>query len=111
MKKIATLLTMVTVALLAAAQMANPVTFTSQLKTTNGSSEGEIVFTGKIDKGWHVYSTNLGDAGPTEAAIVFHKKDGVEPVGKLKAVGKEISQFDEMFGAKLRYFENFPLHC
>ena len=97
---------MVTVALLAAAQMANPVTFTSQLKITNGSSEGEIVFTGKIDKGWHVYSTNLGDAGPTEAAIVFHKKDGVEPVGKLKAVGKEISQFDEMFGAKLRYFEN-----
>ena len=106
MKKIATLLTMVTVAMIAVAQMANPVTFTSQLKTTNGSSEGEIVFTGKIDKGWHVYSTNLGDAGPTEAAIVFHKKDGVEPVGKLKAVGKEISQFDEMFGAKLRYFEN-----
>ena len=106
MKKIAILLTMVTVALLAAAQMANPVTFTSQLKTSPGSSEGEIVFTGKIDKGWHVYSTNLGDAGPTEASITFHKKDGVEPVGKLKAVGKEISQFDEMFGAKLRYFEN-----
>ena len=102
----ATLLTMVTVALLAAAQMANPVTFTSQLKTTNGSSEGEIVFTGKIDKGWHVYSTNLGDAGPTEAAITFDKKDGVEPVGKLKPVGKEISQYDEMFGAKLRFFEN-----
>ena len=61
MKKIAIVLTMATVALMAAAQMANPVTFTSQLKTTNGSSEGEIVFTGKIDKGWHVYSTNLGD--------------------------------------------------
>ncbi len=106
MKKIATLLTMVTVAMMAVAQMANPVTFTSQLKTTNGSSEGEIVFTGKIDKGWHVYSTNLGDAGPTEASITFHKKDGVEPVGKLKPVGKEISQFDEMFGAKLRFFEN-----
>ena len=96
----------VTVALYAVAQMANPVTFTSQLKTTNGSSEGEIVFIGKIDKGWHVYSTNLGDAGPTEAAIRFNKKDGVEPVGVLKPVGKEISQFDEMFGAKLRYFEN-----
>ena len=106
MKRIATLLTMVTVVMMAVAQMANPVTFTSQLRTTNGSSEGEIVFTGKIDKGWHVYSTNLGDAGPTEASITFHKRDGVEPVGKLKAVGKEISQFDEMFGAKLRFFEN-----
>ena len=104
-KNIATLLTMAMITLMAAAQMANPVTFTSQLKT-NSTSEGEIVFTGKIDKGWHVYSTNLGDAGPTEAAITFHKKDGVEPVGPLKAVGKEISQFDDMFGAKLRYFEN-----
>ena len=105
-KRITALLMIVTVALYAVAQMANPVTFTSQLKTTNGSSEGEIVFIGKIDKGWHVYSTNLGDAGPTEAAIRFNKKDGVEPVGVLKPVGKEISQFDEMFGAKLRYFEN-----
>ena len=68
MKKIATLLTMMTVVLMGAAQMANPVTFTSQLKTSNGSSEGEIVFTGKIDKGWHVYSTNLGDAGPPRPA-------------------------------------------
>ena len=93
MKKIAIMMTMVTVALLAAAQMSNPVTFTSQLKT-NGTSEGEIVFTGKIDKGWHVYSTNLNGAGPTEAAITFHKKDGVEPVGALKPVGKEISQYD-----------------
>ncbi len=105
-KRNTALLMIVTVALYAVAQMANPVTFTSQLKTTNGSSEGEIVFIGKIDKGWHVYSTNLGDAGPTEAAIRFNKKDGVEPVGVLKPVGKEISQFDEMFGAKLRYFEN-----
>ena len=40
MKRIATLLMMVSVAMMAAAQMANPVTFTSQLKTTNGSSEG-----------------------------------------------------------------------
>ena len=60
MKKIATLLTMVTVAMLAAAQMANPVTFTSQLRTTNGSSEGEIVFTGKIDKGWNQMGLNGG---------------------------------------------------
>ena len=83
MKKIATLLTMATVALLAAAQMANPVTFTSQLKTTNGSSEGEIVFTGKIDKGWHVYSTNLGDAGPFGAKLRYFENN-VQFVQKVK---------------------------
>ena len=31
---------------------------------------------------------------------------GAEPVGKLRPVGKEIAQFDEMFGMKLRFFEN-----
>jgi len=105
MKKIMTMMACLLVAIAATAQMAEPVKFTSQLKT-NGTSEGEIVFTGTIDKGWHVYSTNLGDAGPTEASITFRKKDGVEPVGALKPVGKEISQFDELFGAKLRYFED-----
>ena len=40
MKKIATLLTMVTVAMIAVAQMANPVTFTSQLKTGRCGTSG-----------------------------------------------------------------------
>ena len=31
--------------------------------------------------------------------------DGVELVGKLKPVGKEIKQYDKLFGMDLRYFE------
>ena len=57
------------VAILCNAQMANPVKFTVQLKT-NGTAEAEIVFSGKIESGWHVYSTNLGGDGPTEAAVI-----------------------------------------
>ena len=93
------------VAILCNAQMANPVKFTSQLKIGK-TAEGEIVFTGKIEKGWHVYSTNLGSDGPIEASFHVDKKDGIELVGKLTPKGREISEMDPMFGMKLRYFEN-----
>ena len=94
---------MLTMALLSFAQ--NPVRFTSALKMGKGA-EAEIVFTGKIDKGWHVYSTNLGSDGPIQATFNVDKMDGVELVGKLTPHGKEISEMDNIFGMKLRYFEN-----
>ena len=87
------------------AQMADPVKFSAQLKT-NGTADGEIVFSGKIADGWHVYSTNLGEDGPIQATFHVDKKDGVELVGKLTPRGREISQMDPMFEMKLRYFEH-----
>lgn len=82
-----------------------PVRFTVDKKQTS-PTELTITFQGKIDAGWHVYSTNLGEDGPISATLTTEQSSGVEPVGTLKAVGKEISNFDEMFGMKLRYFEN-----
>lgn len=87
------------------AQMADPVKFSAQLKT-NGTADGEIVFSGKIADGWHVYSTDLGEDGPIQATFHVDKKDGVELVGKLTPKGREISQMDPMFEMKLRYFEH-----
>ena len=92
--------------LTAQAQMVDPVHFTTALKTNDANATGEIVFTGKIDAGWHVYSTNLGNEGPIEATFHAVKMEGVETVGKLQARGKEIKKFDDMFGMELRYFEN-----
>jgi len=106
MKRVSYILILLMSVLTAQAQMVAPVHFTSALKTTDGKNEGEIVFTGKIDAGWHVYSTNLGNEGPIEAAFHGVKMEGVEKVGKLQARGKEIKKFDEMFGMELRFFEN-----
>ena len=103
MKRVLTLTTLLITAVITFAQ--NPVHFTSALKMGKGA-EAEIVFTGKIDKGWHVYSTNLGSDGPIEATFHTDKMDGVELVGKLTHRGREISQYDNIFGMKLRYFEN-----
>ena len=70
------------------------------------ADEAEVVFTAAIDKGWHVYSTDLGDGGPISANFNVEKIFGAEVVGKLKPVGKEISTFDKLFEMKVRYFEN-----
>ena len=91
--------------LVAQAQMVDPVHFTSSLKTTSGA-EAEIVFTAKIDAGWHVYSTDLGEDGPIEATFNAVKMEGVETVGKLTPRGNVIKKFDNMFGMELKFFEN-----
>ena len=86
------------------AQMVDPVHFSSQLKMLGGD-EAEIVFSARIDDGWHLYSTELGNDGPISASFHANVMDGVKTVGKLMPRGKEISQFDNMFGMKLRFFE------
>ena len=86
------------------AQIVDPVHFTSELKTGNGA-EAEIVFHATIDKGWHVYSTEIGDNGPIEATFNIVKMDGAEPVGKLEPRGNVIKKMDKLFDMELKYFE------
>ena len=105
MKKAMSIALLLLVAMFCNAQMADPVKFSTKFKT-GSTAEAEIIFSGKIESGWHVYSTNLGSDGPVEASFHVDKKDGVELVGKLTPRGHEISQMDNMFGMKLRFFEN-----
>ena len=83
----------------------NPVHFSVQQKQVS-PTEVEVIFTAKIDQGWHVYSTNLPADGPTSASLHVDKAEGVTPVGKLTARGKELNVYDKTFEMKLRYFEN-----
>ena len=104
MRRLITTITILTFVLGISAQISNPVHFSAQLKTGSGA-DAEIVFTAKIDAGWHVYSTDLGNNGPISATFNAVKMDGVETIGKLQARGKEIKQFDKLFEMELRYFE------
>ena len=104
MKKTLSVLVLLVASVCAMAQMADPVHFTSKM-TMLGGDEAQIEFSAKIDNGWHVYSTGLGNDGPISATFNASKMDGVKTVGALTHKGKEISQFDNMFGMKLRYFE------
>ena len=104
MKKTLSVLVLLVASVCAMAQMADPVHFTSKLVMLGGD-EAQIEFSAKIDNGWHVYSTGLGNDGPISATFNASKMDGVKTVGGLTHKGNEISQFDNMFGMKLRYFE------
>ena len=82
-----------------------PVRFSVQQKKVS-PTEVDVIFTGKIDAGWHVYSTGLPSGGPTSAALTTEKAEGAQPMGKLTPRGKEINVFDKVFEMKLRYFEH-----
>lgn len=82
-----------------------PVHFKAQQKQVS-PTEVEVIFTATIDKGWHVYSTNIPDGGPNPAVIHLDKAEGAQAVGKLTPQGKEVIVDDPIFEMKLRYFEN-----
>ena len=102
-KKLWLFLAATMVAVASWAQMADPVHFRSELKMLQGD-EAEIVFSATIDDGWHVYSTDISDDGPTRATFHAERLDGAELVGSLKPRGKVTEEFDEMFGTTLRFF-------
>jgi len=97
--------TLMLISILAMAQMQDPVHFSVSQKQVS-PSEVDVIFTGRIDKGWHVYSTGLPDDGPISATLTSEASEGAKADGKLKAQGNEINHFDNLFGMKLRYFEN-----
>ena len=86
-------------------QMVDPVRFTSELRIL-GDDKGEVVFTGTIDSGWHVYSTDIGSGGPVAATFHADRLEGVETAGSLQPRGKVISKYDKMFDMEVRYFEH-----
>ena len=86
------------------AQIQDPVQFKAEWKSIS-DTEAQIVFTGAIDAGWHVYSTDLPEGGPISATFNTDKMEGIELDGKLMPEGKEIEAFDKVFDMKLRYFE------
>ena len=92
-------------AMAAMAQMQDPVHFSVSQKQVS-PTELEVIFKGKIDKGWHVYSTGLPAGGPVSATLTTEKAEGVKPVGKLTYRGKELKEYDKLFEMTLRYFVN-----
>lgn len=86
------------------AQMQDPVQFKTEWKAIS-DNEAEIVFTGTIERGWHVYSTDLEEGGPTSATFNIDQIKGAELVGKLTPKGNELDMMDPVFGMQVRFFE------
>lgn len=78
------------------AQLAEPVKFVvSQSINDNGLLE--LSFQGTVDKGWHVYGTDIEDGGPQRAMITIESANGAKAIGKLLTTGNVHRGMDPMF--------------
>ena len=91
-------------ALCASAQMANPVKVQSQLKEVS-ATEAELVFNATIEPGWHMYSTEVVEFGPTPTSLNVEKISGAKLKGALKPKNSPVKKYEEMFEADVFYFE------
>lgn len=86
------------------AQIQEPVKFKTEWKDLPDGM-AEIIFNATINNGWHVYSTDLPEGGPIATTFNTDRMEGLELVGTLTPVGKEVDKFDQMFQMKVRFFE------
>ena len=86
------------------AQIQEPVKFTVEDRRVS-DNQLELVFSAIVEKGWHVYGTDIPEDGPTAAALTIIDIHGLKTDGKLIAQGKELRVMDEMYGMELSYFE------
>jgi len=81
-------------------QIKKPVKWEWKLNRLN-ATEAEIVFTAHIDRGWHIYSTEVEGIGPIPTGVEVEKSKDFELEGDLVPVTKPHVVFDSAFGLEL----------
>ncbi len=86
----------------ASAQQLDPAKWTYSVKETS-ATEAELVFTAKIDDGWHLYSQYTDPAGPLPIVFDFTKSADYELVGKVQEP-KPHEELDPLFDCVVKSF-------
>ncbi|MBQ8704534.1 MAG: thioredoxin family protein [Bacteroidales bacterium] len=86
----------------AKAQQLDPAKWTYTVKETS-ATEAELVFTAKIDDGWHLYSQYTDPAGPLPIVFEFTKSSDYELVGKVQEP-KPHEEMDPLFDCVVKSF-------
>jgi len=103
LKKIILTGLVLTAAVMAKAQILDPVEWTIRL-IDSPTAEKEIRFTAKADRGWHVYDMNLPKGGPIPTSITYETKRGVEFLGEPQASVAPTAIHDDIFDMDLRWY-------
>lgn len=80
-----------------------PVNVISDLTVRDG--QAELTFKATVEKGWHIYSVEVVEDGPTPATLNVEKIVGLAPSGTLTATPKAVKRYEEMFAADVYYHE------
>ena len=81
---------------------AEPVTFEENV-IVNGA-DGTIEFEAYIEDGFHLYSTNIPEGGPTPMEVNYSLVEGAEIVGELTPSDGAVTEMDQMFEMMVSYF-------
>lgn len=81
----------------------NPVVWSFDYKTVS-QNEITIFLRASINRGWHLYSSDIADGGPVKTSITLEKLQGAAKIGELTPESTPESAFDQNFQMELRYF-------
>ena len=91
--------------ILVQAQFFTPAKWSTNVKDL-GKNEFEVEVIGKIDAGWHLYSSKHPDGGiGIPATASFKAGAGSQLVGGYKEVGKRIDKYSTVFEQDEKYYE------
>lgn len=104
MKKLFSLLFLLCLSVTSYAQIIEAVHWTFSVKDIS-DSEKELVFTAKIDEGWHLYGMHLPEGGPTATSFTFDEIRGAVLDGGVTSASHLIKKYDKQFEMELNWYE------
>jgi len=99
-KRLSTLL-LVLLAVMAQAQILEPIHWKVSTKALSDSTT-DVVLTATVDEGWHLYTQDIPDGGPVPTQFAYGDS---KLVGKTTTPAKVHSSYDENFEMDLTYYE------
>ncbi|MGE5347981.1 MAG: cytochrome c biogenesis protein CcdA [Actinomycetota bacterium] len=100
MRKVAVFLFLFAAAVLAEAQVLEPVAWSFRAED-KGDNSFEIVMTAAIDDNWHLYAMGIEEGGPIATSFTFEPVTGYILDGKAYEVTKPEVKFDNSFGMNI----------
>ena len=84
------------------AQQLDPVKWTYKVNETS-ATEAELVFTAKLDAGWHLYSQYTDPNGPLAIVFTFNDSPDYQRIGKVREP-KPHEEMDDIFQCVVKSF-------
>ncbi|MCB9071232.1 MAG: thioredoxin family protein [Prevotellaceae bacterium] len=83
-------------------QIYEPITW--NISSTENGNTVEIKFQANIEKGWHLYGTDIPENGPRPTSFVFNTLTNASLVGNVKSNSNLIRQYDDLFDMELSWY-------
>lgn len=87
----------------ASTQILNPIKWKFELEKIN-TTQYNLKYIAKVDKGWTVYSQYTSDDGPVPTSINYESIEGIELMGKAIETGSKKEGMDPFFGVNVIKF-------